>query len=292
MALSPHQPADPDATPPDGADDLGLDPLVLGGNRDRLRRPGPAPWSESAAQIRERWATGASPARLAGAVVVLVLLAGGGWWLLRPAAPAVDATLPMAGAGDSTVAGAGTVPTGSSASLPAGAGAPGSSTTVATELVAQAAGAVARPGVYHLPGDGRVDDLVRAAGGLTPEADVDRVNLAAPLADGERVWVPKRGQREVPEVVAGGGVPGATGPGSGGTTTGSGGSGSEVVGPVDLNTATAEQLDTLPGVGPATAQSILAYREEHGRFASVDELLEVRGIGDAKLEQLRTLVTA
>ncbi len=148
----------------------------------------------------------------------------------------------------------------------------------------QAAGAVAEGGVYRLPAGSRVDDLVRAAGGLAPDADRDRVNLAAPLADGERVWVPRAGQAEVPEVVAGSG-----GGGGGGGPGPSGDPGAPAV--VDLNTATAEELDTLPGVGPATAAAILAYRDEHGRFASVDELLEVRGIGEAKLEQLRASVT-
>jgi competence protein ComEA len=140
--------------------------------------------------------------------------------------------------------------------------------------------------VYRLPAGSRVDDLVRAAGGLAPDADRDRVNLAAPLADGERVWVPRTGQAEVPEVVAGSGV-GGGGVGVGGGAPG--GSGAPKT--VDLNTATAEELDTLPGIGPATAAAILAYREQHGRFASVDELLEVRGIGEAKLEQLRASVT-
>lgn len=135
---------------------------------------------------------------------------------------------------------------------------------------------------------GRVDDLVRSAGGLASDADPDRVNLAAPVVDGERVWVPRRGEVEPPAVVAGAGGGGsAVGPAS----SPGGRSSSVPAAPVivDLNTATAEQLDTLPGVGPATAAAILRYRDQHGPFSSVDDLLEVRGIGDAKLEQIRSL---
>ncbi|MGI8756565.1 MAG: helix-hairpin-helix domain-containing protein [Acidimicrobiales bacterium] len=278
--------------------DLDLDPLVLGSGG--VRRPGPTPWGEPLERLRERWGNAFSVGRLASMAVVLVVLVGGGWWLLRPAAPPIDANLPRAGqsggsASGVTVPGTGVSGAGGAAGGPSVPGATtnalGASTTVSAELVVQAAGAVVRPGVYHLPSGGRVDDLVRTAGGLTPDADVDRVNLAGPLADGERVWVPHRGQTEVPEVVAGApGGGGSNGPGLGGA--GSPSRSTTPTGPVDLNTATAEQLDTLPGVGPATATAILAYREEHGRFGSVDELLDVRGIGDAKMEQLRPLVTA
>ena len=131
---------------------------------------------------------------------------------------------------------------------------------------------MARPGVYRVRPGGRVVDVVDAAGGPGPDADLDQVNLAARVADGDRVYVPRRG--EAPPAGAGAGGPG----------------GSPAAGPVDLNTATLEQLDALPGVGPATAQAILDHRAEHGRFAAVDELLEVRGIGDAKLAALRSKV--
>ena len=139
---------------------------------------------------------------------------------------------------------------------------------------AHAAGAVARPGVYRLPPGARVADLLDAAGGPESDADVDQLNLAAPVADGERVYVPKRGETPPAPAAQGAGATAAAAP----------------AGPVNLNTATFDQLDALPGVGPATAQAIIDYRTRHGRFRSVDELLEVRGIGEAKLADLRPKV--
>ncbi len=121
-------------------------------------------------------------------------------------------------------------------------------------------------------------DAVIAAGGTAAEADVEQINLAARLSDGERIYVPKKG--EAPPALAASPAP------AGGATK----AGGAPAGPVDLNTATAEQLEALPGVGPATSKAILAYRSSHGRFRSVTELLEVPGIGPTKLEALRPLV--
>ncbi len=216
-----------------------------------------------------------SPKRVVFLVLGAVLAGGVGWWLLRPPVPPIESTLPLASAA------AATGPVGST-----GVGA--STSTTLAEMVVQASGAVAQPGVYRLAAGARVDDLVRAAGGLATDADADRVNLAALVADGERVWIPHRGEAEAPPVVAGAGGGGAA---SGPASSGGGTSPSAAPTIVDLNTATAEQLETLPGVGPATAMAILSYRDEHGPFASVDDLLEVRGIGDAKLEQIRALAT-
>lgn len=242
--------------------------------------------------------------------VVVLVAAVAGWWLVRPAPAPVEAVLPSAAAGV-PVGGRGASSPGAGpdggpgAGAGEGAGATGPvadgsgaapTPTPAPPVVVQAAGAVHRPGVHRLAAGSRVDDLVRAAGGTTPDADLDRVNLAAPLVDGERIWVPRRGETEVPSVVNGGGVaPGgpATGSGAAGGTggaTGPGATGSEGAAPVDLNAATAAELDALPGIGPATAAAILAHRDEHGPFRSVDDLLDVRGIGEAKLEQLRPLV--
>jgi competence protein ComEA len=128
----------------------------------------------------------------------------------------------------------------------------------------------------RLPGGARVADAVDAAGGLRPDADLDRLNLAAPLSDGQRVWVPIVGQDAPREVDPGGASPGA------------GTSGAPAI--VDLNTATASELESLPGVGPATAQAILEQRRRVGRFRSVDDLLDVRGIGPSKLAALRDRV--
>jgi competence protein ComEA len=140
------------------------------------------------------------------------------------------------------------------------------------EVVVHVAGAVQRPGVLHLPTGSRVVDAIDAAGGLAANADGARINLAAPVTDGERVYVAAVGEP----------TPAAVGPlGSPDVPTG----------PIDLNTASEQELDALPGVGPATAAAIVAHRTEIGRFTSVDQLLDVRGIGTSKLEQLRPLVT-
>lgn len=137
----------------------------------------------------------------------------------------------------------------------------------AGELVVDVAGAVARPGLYHLARGSRVADAVARAGGLTRKAERTAVNLAAPLADGEQVLVAARG--------AGGGAP-ATG--------------AAAASPISLSAATAEQLDTLPGVGPVTAAKIVAYRETNGPFTSVEALDAIPGIGPARIADLKGLV--
>jgi competence protein ComEA len=134
------------------------------------------------------------------------------------------------------------------------------------------AGAVRRPGVYRLSAGARVDDAVERAGGPRRAADLSAVNLAAKLEDGRQVIVPARA------AAAAAGSP-ATGPPAAGV-------------PLNLNTATLEQLDGLDGIGPATAQTILAYREEHGGFGSVDELAQVPGIGEKRMATLREQVRA
>jgi competence protein ComEA len=135
------------------------------------------------------------------------------------------------------------------------------------------AGRVRRPGLVRLPVGSRVQDAIRAAGGVASGADLDAVNLARRLVDGEQVRVPRHGD-PVP-------VPA---PGAAGST------GSDPTVPFDLNTATVEQLDALPGVGEVTANRIVTYRSSHP-FTSVDELLEVPGIGQRRFDQLKDLVT-
>jgi competence protein ComEA len=124
-----------------------------------------------------------------------------------------------------------------------------------------------------------VEQAVTAAGGPRRDADLSQVNLARPLVDGEQVVVPRPGQPATPAAVAAGS---AVGPGA--SPAAPGGS------PVDVNTATLAELDTLPGVGPVLAQRILDWRAQNGRFTSVDELGEISGIGDAVLARLRPLV--
>ena len=137
-------------------------------------------------------------------------------------------------------------------------------------LVVDVVGAVRQPGLYRLAPGARVADAVARAGGATEKADLEQINLAAPLADGQQIAVPRRA------------LPGAAPVASSAPTSPSG--------PVHLGTATAEQLDALPGVGPVTAQKILDYRAEHGGFRSVDDLDAIPGIGPARIEQLRDLV--
>jgi competence protein ComEA len=147
----------------------------------------------------------------------------------------------------------------------------GAAAPEASRLVVYVVGAVRRPGLYRLPAGSRVADAVTRAGGATRRADPAALNLAAPVADGQQVLVPAMLPRAV-AAAQGAPVPGAP------------------VGPVQLSVATAEQLDSLPGIGPVTAQKIIDYRAAHGALRSVDDLDDIPGIGPARVEQLRGLV--
>lgn len=247
-----------------------------------LLQPLPAPsWRERVALAKAYL----SPVRIIGLVVAAIVTTGGGYLLLRSPAPPAPLVLPAPGTGPSgTPGGPGSRADAEAANTnSASAAGPASAESAAkVQLVTvHAAGRVVVPGVYSLPDGARVADVVTAAGGLAPDADLDRINLAARVADGERIYVLRRGE-EAPPAASGGG---AGAPGSG-----AGGAAGVAAGPIDLNTATVEQLDTLPGVGPATAAAIVKHRERIGRFRSVGELVDVPGIGPAKLEALRPLV--
>jgi competence protein ComEA len=163
--------------------------------------------------------------------------------------------------------------------MPVAPAAPASATptteTPAPDVYAHAAGAVGRPGVYRLGAGARVTDLIAAAGGAAPDADLDRLNLAAPVTDGQRVYVPRVGEEPPAEATVDAADPG-----------GEAGAGALI----DINAADRAALESLPGIGPATAQAILDERSRRGVFRSVDELLEVRGIGPAKLAAIRDRV--
>lgn len=166
-----------------------------------------------------------------------------------------------------------------------------------TEVVAHVVGAVKKPGLLRLAPGSRVDDAVRSAGGATADADLVRLNLAAKLVDGVQVYVPSREAKkdtgEVAEPYRGGETvaeayapaPTVSKPSS--EKAAASGPKASPGGKVSLNTASQNELETLPGVGPSTAQKILDYRRDHGGFGSIDELMAVSGIGPKKLDKMR-----
>ena len=143
-----------------------------------------------------------------------------------------------------------------------------------TDVVVDVAGAVADPGVYRLPAGARVNDAVQRAGGATARAEIDALNLAARLTDGQQIIIPARTKSPV-GVAAGSAVPG------GATAT-------TPEAPVNIGTASVEDLDTIEGIGPVTAQKILEFRDQHGGISSVDQLDQIDGIGPATMDSLRS----
>ena len=203
----------------------------------------------------------------AGGVLCMAL---GAWWVLRvppppPESTIVFATTSVVSSGGSNNSGVGAIP---------------------TFIRVHVAGEVLRPGVYQLPGTARVVDAVDAAGGPTALADVDVINLAAALFDAAQVFVPRRGsvgaRAPIPRP-----LPGVNAPPSPNANTPEGASSARV----NINTASMSDLDTLSGVGPSTAKAIIEYRTKNGPFGSIEDLLNVRGIGPAKLDAMREQVT-
>lgn len=155
----------------------------------------------------------------------------------------------------------------------------------AASLYVHVVGAIRRPGLYVLPAGARVADAIDKAGGLLGNAADRGVNLARPLTDGEQIVIPTQDELE-----SGSALPRVAG--TGGASANTAGTSSSATGPIDINTADTALLDTLPGIGPSTAQKIVADREANGPFACVDDLARVTGIGPKKLESLRDLVVA
>jgi competence protein ComEA len=221
--------------------------------------------------------------RAVAGLLLLVLLAVGvalvATWLSRPRAEPVPARARPVGAPLSMAPSAAVSPTG--VASPTGGVSSTGAVPIGPAVVVHVVGAVRRPGLVELPAGSRVADAVDAAGGVTRAARTASVNLARLLVDGEQVVVLRRG-----EDGAAGPLPGPVASGGTGAAPAGG-----ATGPVNLNTASLEQLDSLPGIGPVLAQRILDWRTAHGRFTAVDELGEVSGIGEATLADLRELVT-
>lgn len=187
--------------------------------------------------------------RIVASCAVVVTVVVGSWWLVRPTPLPVETRIPLAASH-----------AGATSTTPFASG-----SAVATPIVVDIVGAVRVPGLYHVADGARVDDLVRLAGGSAADADLEHVNVARRVVDGEQVVIPRRG-----DPVAATSEPATF--------------------PVHVNSATANDLDRLPGVGPATAAAIIAYRSIHGPFTSIDQLGKVRGIGVSKLDAIRQMV--
>jgi competence protein ComEA len=240
----------------------------------------------TAADPRSRWRIG-----VGGAVVLALVALGvgvaasaftsrGTSAIVTPTAQSTDAAAEGSGGGGSATAG------GSAGDVSVSGGSGGGSAT-GPGVVVHILGAVAHPGLYELDSGARGVDAVAAAGGFTKKADQSALNLARFLSDGEQIVVPKLGESPPP---AGGSAGGSTAAGGAAGGAASGGAGS-LAGLVNLNTAEQADLETLPRIGPALAQRILAWREENGRFSSVDDLKSVTGIGDKTFAGLADLVT-
>jgi competence protein ComEA len=212
----------------------------------------------SPAERARAWIEWFGIARLLATSAATVVVCAGAVWLLRTPPPATEALLPRA--------------TTTSVATPASQSVAAEPVAV-TRVLVHVAGAVVEPGVYELGGDARVRDAIVAAGGPTEVADWNALNLAAAITDGIKVYVPSVGE-EIPASLT---IPAPAVAG-------------RPMLPIDVNAATAQELEALPGVGPATATAIVTERERNGPFVDVDDLDRVPGIGPAKLDALRDLV--
>ena len=232
---------------------------------EEVFRPEPA---RNVSERAQAWIGWFGLGRLIASAVAVLIVCGGAYWLVRTPPPPIEAALPRVEAAGSPVL---TLP------VPVAA-APEVSAAAPSRVTVHVAGSVVTPGVYELASGARVHEAIDRAGGMIGDADVDTLNLAAPLADGSRIYVPAVGEDvsavvliEMPFVAS------AVDAG--------------LVGPVNVNRATAADLVDLPGVGPATSTAIITERQRNGPFLSVDDLERVPGIGPAKLASIRDLVT-
>ncbi|MHA7291124.1 helix-hairpin-helix domain-containing protein [Arthrobacter sp. MDT3-24] len=221
-----------------------------------------------------RWRVGLRVALLIAALAVL-----GGAWFWSQVVAGQPEVMPLS---DISAQGGLSAGEGTQGQEPHGAGPPElpAESPPAGTVIIHVAGAIAVPGIVQLPAGSRVHEAVAAAGGGTPSADLNRLNLAAVLTDGQKLYVPQAGE----EIPAGSSGP----PGGPGEETDGGGTAS--AGKVNLNTAGVEELDALPKVGPVLAQRIVDWRKEHGPFTSIEELDAVDGVGPKMLETLLPLV--
>jgi competence protein ComEA len=236
--------------------------------RATLPRPRPELGERLADRVRDLLAD----TRAGVVALVVVAVVAGFVWYRMGAGGASHGSSPATSEARPATATTAVAPTGASSAVSAAAkpaAAPANG-----RVVVHVAGAVTKPGVVELPAGSRVIDAVEAVGGALPDSDLDRLNLAAKVADGQRIYVAKPGAAD-PGAATDGGDP----------TTGA------PAGKLDLNTATQAQLEALPGVGPSFAQAILAERQRRGGFTSVNELRSVRGIGDKRFADLAPLVT-
>ena len=218
--------------------------------------------------------------RMIGSVLSVAFVGVAGWWLVQTPPPPPEASLSFA---STTVTTSATIIT----SAPIVNATP-------QIITVHVAGSVKNPGVYRLKYGSRINDGIVAAGGATRAANLDVINLATVLNEGEQIYVPKRGEKphtitDRPQLGGGGGAAGGlngVGGATGGATGVGGANSSAVPQSININLASVVELEQLPGVGPATAKAIVAYREKNGAFLKVEDLLKVRGIGPAKLSEI------